>query len=57
MKRQGKTELKTKENEPQQACSLCGQLYKNFTFKGGYICESCLHSIKDRESSSASDEE
>lgn len=33
------------------ACSLCGQLYNNFAFKGGYICEDCLDVIKDRDDS------
>lgn len=36
---------------PKCACSLCGQLYNNFAFKGGYICEDCLDAIKDREDS------
>lgn len=36
----------TSETEP---CSLCGQLYHNFAFKGGYICESCLRSIKTQK--------
>lgn len=31
---------------PQHSCSLCGQLYHSFAFKGGYICEDCLQSIK-----------
>lgn len=37
-----------KQNEvPEGSCSLCGQKYHNFAFKGGYICESCLTSLKD----------
>ncbi len=28
------------------SCSLCGRMYHNFAFKGGYICEDCLQSIK-----------
>lgn len=34
------------------SCSLCGQLYHSFAFKGGYICEDCLQSIKDPQSAS-----
>ncbi len=40
-----------KMDQSQGACSLCGQLYHNFAFKGGYICEDCLDSIKDQEAS------
>ena len=32
---------------PEGSCSLCGRKYNNFAFKGGYICESCLTSLKD----------
>lgn len=32
------------------SCSLCGRFYNNFVFKGGYICEDCLDSIKDLSS-------
>lgn len=38
-----------KENSEAEPCTLCGQLYHNFAFKGGYICESCLRSIKDEK--------
>lgn len=34
------------QEDPQGPCTLCGQLYHNFAFKGGYICEHCLNSIK-----------
>lgn len=27
-------------------CSLCGNIYHNTTFRGGYICEDCLNYIK-----------
>lgn len=42
---------KDKESRKEGACSLCGQLYQNFAFKGGYICEDCLGSIKVQEAS------
>lgn len=41
----------TKTNHDGRACSLCGQLYHNFAFKGGYICEDCLDSIKGQDDS------
>lgn len=34
------------QEEPEGPCTICGQLYHNFAFKGGYICENCLNSIK-----------
>lgn len=37
---------KEAQEDPQGTCTLCGQLYHNFAFKGGYICEDCLNSIK-----------
>ena len=27
-------------------CSICGNIYKNQVFKGGYICADCLTLIK-----------
>ena len=27
-------------------CSICGNLYHNITFRGGYICEDCVNYIK-----------
>jgi len=27
-------------------CSLCGNIYHNTVFKGGYVCEDCLQFIK-----------
>ena len=27
-------------------CSICGLNYKGFSFKSGYICESCFNYIK-----------
>lgn len=45
-----------KEKSTEKSCSLCGQLYSNFAFKGGYICESCLQSIKDNEDSDNSED-
>ena len=36
----------------QHSCALCGQLYHSFAFKGGYICEDCLQSIKYPEKAS-----
>lgn len=41
-----KTDNKT---VPKGGCSLCGRLYSSFAFKGGYICEDCLHSIKEEQ--------
>ncbi len=41
-----KTKLK-KEHTPDCTCSICGLNYKGFSFKSGYICESCLDYIKD----------
>ena len=37
---------KQEQDSSRQTCSLCGQLYHSFAFKGGYICEDCLHAIK-----------
>lgn len=36
-----------KEHAPGCTCSICGLNYKGFSFKSGYICESCLDYIKD----------
>lgn len=30
-------------------CSLCGNIYHNTTFRGGFICEDCLRYIKETE--------
>ncbi|HIV79640.1 MAG TPA: hypothetical protein IAB13_01520 [Candidatus Avanaerovorax faecigallinarum] len=30
-------------------CSLCGNIYHNTTFRGGFICEDCLNYIKETE--------
>ncbi len=27
-------------------CSLCGNIYHNTVFKGGYVCEDCLAYVK-----------
>lgn len=27
-------------------CSLCGNIYHNTIFKGGYVCEDCIDYIK-----------
>ncbi len=27
-------------------CSICGRTYDTFLFKGGYICEDCIHYMK-----------
>lgn len=27
-------------------CSLCGNIYKNRVFRGGFICEDCMASIR-----------
>lgn len=40
---------KQRITSPEGPCSLCGQKYNNFVFKGGYICESCLTSFKETE--------
>lgn len=34
-------------HKPDCKCSLCGQKYKSFLFKNGYVCESCINYIKD----------
>ena len=38
-------------------CSLCGNIYHNTVFKGGYVCEDCLSFIKsiDADSKAQSD--
>lgn len=36
-----------KEHAPGCTCSICGMNYKGFTFKSGYVCESCLDYIKE----------
>jgi len=40
-------EKSKKEHAPDCTCSLCGQKYKGFSFKSGYVCESCIEYIKD----------
>ena len=30
----------------QKNCSLCGNIYHNTTFRGGYVCEDCVNYIK-----------
>ena len=27
-------------------CSLCGNIFNNIVFKGGYVCEDCIDFIK-----------
>lgn len=27
-------------------CSICGNIYKNRTFRGGFICKDCVDYIK-----------
>ncbi len=27
-------------------CSLCGNIYHNTVFKGGYVCEDCIKFVK-----------
>lgn len=48
-----KKSAKKVNTDQSPTCSLCGRFYNNFVFKGGYICEDCLDSIRDL----ASDEE
>lgn len=31
-------------------CSICGNIYHNTVFKGGYVCEDCIRYIKRSES-------
>lgn len=49
--KKSKKQIKKAENKPDldqsPTCSLCGRFYNNFVFKGGYICEDCLDSIRD----------
>ena len=42
-----KFEKNRKEHAPDCTCSICGLNYKGFTFKHGFVCESCLEYIKD----------
>lgn len=30
-------------------CSLCGNVYHNTIFKGGYVCEDCVKYIKHND--------
>lgn len=30
-------------------CSLCGNIYHNTVFRGGFICEDCLNYIRETE--------
>ncbi|MCI9596005.1 MAG: hypothetical protein HFE75_01665 [Firmicutes bacterium] len=46
-KKQLKKNANKSSTDRSPTCSLCGQFYNNFVFKGGYICEDCLDSIKD----------
>ena len=36
-----------KEHATDCTCSICGLKYKGFSFKSGYVCESCLDFIKE----------
>ena len=36
-----------KEHASDHTCSICGLSYKGFSFKNGYVCESCLRYIKE----------
>lgn len=57
MNRNNNTDCSSNQELQQNcACSLCGQLYNNFVFKGGYICEDCLESIKDETDPSIHEE-
>lgn len=47
----------TNEAAAPHPCSLCGHLYKNFAFKGGYICEDCLESIKSSKDGQVPEED
>jgi len=42
--------MKEEGYDPAKQCTLCGDSYTVFAFKGGHICESCLQSIKDNNS-------
>lgn len=46
-KKQAKKNTNKPVTDQGPTCSLCGRFYNNFVFKGGYICEDCLDSIKD----------
>ncbi len=48
-KQKNKAVKEKRDSDPESACSLCGRLYHNFSFKGGYICEDCLNSIKEQD--------
>lgn len=39
--------ISKKEHAPGCTCSICGLDYKGFSFKSGYVCESCLDYIKN----------
>ncbi len=49
-KKQAKKNTNKRNLDQNPTCSLCGRFYNNFVFKGGYICEDCLDSIKDLSS-------
>lgn len=36
-----------KEHASDCTCSICGLKYKGFSFKSGYVCESCLGYIRE----------
>lgn len=46
MKKQNNSPRK-KQHAPGCRCSLCDKTYTTFSFKDGYVCESCLDYIKN----------
>ena len=56
-KKNDPTVTEKNDTDTECSCSLCGQLYNNFSFKGGYICEDCLNAIKDQDQSPDKPEE
>lgn len=40
-------DISKSDHAPDCSCSLCGRKYKSFSFKSGYVCESCISYIKD----------
>ncbi len=41
-------EVKQGERSHGKQCSLCGGIYHNIAFRGGYVCEDCVNYLKHK---------
>lgn len=52
-----KKQPRKKQHAPECRCSLCDKTYTSFSFKNGYVCESCLDYIKNEFSSDSNEKD